>query len=162
MNSEPSSVTPSAFSIWPRTLTAAPLVSVQATTMSPLRSCVTADRFWSPAIVVLTVRWDPSFARLIAHSCHVRLALQSHAGCRRRRIGARGRPPYVARRGRDPGAAALPAAAHSGGDRLERCPLAARKALAVRVLRVQTRVTAIAQAVSARRSGASLRLTGSA
>ena len=44
MNSEPSLVTPSEFNICPRTLTA-PLLIRQATTMSPLRSCVTADRF---------------------------------------------------------------------------------------------------------------------
>ena len=60
MNSEPSLVTPSAFSICPRTLMAAPLVSVQATTMSPLRSCMTDDRSCvPPATVALTVCWAP-------------------------------------------------------------------------------------------------------
>jgi hypothetical protein len=75
MNSEPSLLTPSAFSICARTLTAPLLESVQATTMSPLRSCVAADRLWSPVIVVLTVRWDPSFAKLMACSLSCSSAL---------------------------------------------------------------------------------------
>jgi hypothetical protein len=45
--------------------------------------------------------------------------------------------------------AVLAVGAHSGGDCLQRCPLVARKAPAVPVLRVHTHVTTIARAVSA-------------
>src|SRR5262245_44331645 len=111
MNSEPSLVTPSEFNICPRTLTAPPLLSVQATTMSPLRSCVTAHPLWSPAIVVLTVRWDPSFEKLIALPFLYR-GLAHQPDCRRAHL---------------PDAAALPAAARSGGG-FHHCPWVARAA----------------------------------
>src|SRR5262245_64654435 len=104
--------------------------------MSPLRSCVTADRCWSPVIVVLTVRWDPSFAKLMALSLSSLPRLSAPHGLSARRLS--------------PTQTALPVGSHSGGDCLQRCPLVARKAPAVLVLRVHTHVTTIARAVSAR------------
>src|SRR5262245_40456574 len=144
MNSEPSLLTPSEFNICPRTLTAPPLESVQATTMSPLRSCVTADRFWSPAIVVLTVCWDPSFAKLMVLSLSSLPRLSAPHGLSASRLS--------------PTHPALPVGSHCGGDRLQRCPFVARKAPAVLVFRVQTHVTTIARAVSASKTGGASRL----